>query len=89
MKQKIELHDSQIEEVIVQKDCIKIVFNSLVILNVTDKFGFEFDKTTFSEGVFTIKQPQYKKLPTKGDISTGHLRVGALQNLWPGIFSGG
>jgi len=76
MKQRIELHDSQIENVIVKSDTIEIIFQTLVVLNVTDEFGFEFDKTTYSPGTLAIKEARYKSLPSKGDIFDGHLLIG-------------
>jgi hypothetical protein len=76
VKERIELHDSSIESIHVNGDQITINFDSLVILNVTDEFGFEFDNTRFTTGKFSITGARYEGLPPSGEISSGHLRVG-------------
>ncbi|MFV3409682.1 hypothetical protein ACNH6C_13805 [Bdellovibrio bacteriovorus] len=75
MRKRIELHDSQIETIQVHQEDIEIVFKTLVVLDVTDNFGFEFDKTTYVAGSFYLKKSRYKTLPSPGDIFDGYLLV--------------
>jgi hypothetical protein len=75
MKKRIELHDSQIKKVVSQKESLEIEFKRLVIINVTDKFGFEFDKTEYLTGSVSLLRCKYKSLPTEGDIYDGYLNI--------------
>ncbi len=75
MPRRIELHDSVIQKVVLEKSSLRIVFDSLVTLNVTDDFGFEFDNIEFKEGEFVISNPRYDSIPKAGDISSGYLAV--------------
>lgn len=76
MNLKIELHDSHIEKITTNGTDVHIIFDSLVVLNITDEFGFKFDKTTFNKGSFIIKDAQYENLPNIGVLAGGHLRLG-------------
>lgn len=75
MALKIELHDSQIEKIVANNGRVEIFFDSLVVLNVTDEFGFEFDKTSYHEGSIVIANAKYEKLPEPGEVSSGYIQV--------------
>ncbi len=73
MPLKIELHDSEIESVTKEHYDIVLHFSSFVVLNVTDEFGFEFDKTLYCRGNIKILNAEYDNLPMAGDISSGYV----------------
>lgn len=73
MGKLIELHDSQIDEVKVLSEGIAIAFKTLVVLDITDDLGFEFENTMYITGSFYLKKARYKSLPKQGDIYDGYL----------------
>jgi len=79
MKERIELHDSSVKDVVVSGNQITISFDSFVILNITDDFGFEFDNTRFTTGKMVLNEARFESLPTAGRVFGGNLNIGECQ----------
>jgi hypothetical protein len=76
MKLRIELHDSRIEQVSIDDDKMEIKFESMVVLDVKDDFGFEFENQGSGPGTIFIRNPRFKTQPTAGEVFDGHLSQG-------------
>jgi hypothetical protein len=75
MKKLIELHDSFVANVTINGSVLIISLKPLVILHVTDVFGFEFDKTEYLEGTIEIHNFSSDRSLTTGVIFDGYLQV--------------
>lgn len=75
-KLRMEFHDADIESVFESNGNLVIQFSSIPILEIIDDFGFKFEETFYKKGKIEIINPQFKTLPTEGDVFDGHIRNG-------------
>ena len=73
MNYRFEFHDSSIERIEKIDNNISIHFESMIVLEITDEFGFEFDKTHYVPGKIIIQDAEYEHLPVAGEILSGYI----------------
>jgi hypothetical protein len=76
MKLRIDLHDSVIAEVKTLGEWTEIIFEKLVILNIKDHFGFDFDTMPSKAGKIRLKKAKCESMPTPGSVGGGKLGLG-------------
>ena len=75
---QIEFQGSEIDRVDITGTTVTLHFRALTVIDVQDKFGFDFKDVPPKTGKIILKNAEADKWPKKGEVFDGAICIGAL-----------